>query len=305
MTSNEALLDIDQVSQLSGLPQSTLRNWEKRYGFPRPHRSSGGHRLYDIEEVRKIRKVAQLCKNGAKAREMIEQVLQMKDASLESFGPAQLTSPTLSASLDQVLEALYRYDVAAAEEQISRIGMRLSESDLLEMVYPTLLVQVGFDWENGRINIAQEHFSWNFFRTRLLSFFKPSMASSFQPKCILATPPGELHEGGLLVLAAYMMLKGWKVYYLGVSLPIQDLLHATEVIQPDAVCLSAIMAENIRQHWEEIEKLPKMTIIGGPCAHELRVEKPVPSSKIAFVEGDLQSAIAQIELLLQSVAKNL
>jgi len=305
MTSNEALLDIDQVSQLSGLPQSTLRNWEKRYGFPRPHRSSGGHRLYDIDEVRKIRKVAQLCKSGAKAREMIEQVLQIKDASLESFGAALPIKHTLSASLDQVLEALYRYDVASAEEQISRIGMRLSESDLLEMVYPTLLVQVGFDWENGRINIAQEHFSWNFFRTRLLSFFKPSSASSFQPKCILATPPGELHEGGLLVLAAYMMLKGWKVYYLGVSLPIQDLLHATEMIQPDAVCLSAIMAENIRQHWEEIEKLPKMAIIGGPCVHELRVAKPVPSSKIAFVEGDLQSAIAQIELLLQSVAKNL
>lgn len=34
---------------------STLRSWERRYGFPRPHRTIGGHRQYAITEVESLR----------------------------------------------------------------------------------------------------------------------------------------------------------------------------------------------------------------------------------------------------------
>jgi DNA-binding transcriptional MerR regulator len=29
------------------VPAATLRSWEDKYGFPRPHRADGGHRRYD------------------------------------------------------------------------------------------------------------------------------------------------------------------------------------------------------------------------------------------------------------------
>lgn len=292
----EALLDIDQVNQLTGLPQATLRNWEKRYGFPQPQRTQGGHRLYGVEDVRKIREVVNLHKNGTKVREAIEQVL--------SGDSPQMISHTLTEVLRQILEALYRYDVASAEEQLSRIGMRLSETDLLEMVYPKLLIQVGEDWEHSRINVAQEHFSWSFLRTRLLNYFKTGRNSAHQPKVLLATPPEELHEGGLIVLAAYLMLKGWNVYYLGVNLPLKDLLHATETIQPDVVCLSAVSAANIQKNWMDFEALNKTVVVGGQCLPQLKLQSLPASSQIFLVDGDVLAAVGQIELLIQSLKRS-
>ena len=38
-----------------GISPSTLRTWERRYGFPRPLRSAGGHRLYDPADVAALR----------------------------------------------------------------------------------------------------------------------------------------------------------------------------------------------------------------------------------------------------------
>src|SRR5439155_11767963 len=38
-----------------GVSPNTLRSWERRYGFPRPHRSPGGHRQYALAEVESLR----------------------------------------------------------------------------------------------------------------------------------------------------------------------------------------------------------------------------------------------------------
>lgn len=120
-----------------------------------------------------------------------------------------------------------------------------------------------------------------------------------QPKVLLATPSGELHEGGLIVLAAYLMLKGWSVYYLGVNLPVEDLLHAYASIQPDIVCLSAIDSKDIQKNWIELEKM-KTVVVGGPCLVQLKLQKTPPSKQISFLGGSLHSAISQMELLIQS-----
>ena len=38
-----------------GISPNTLRSWERRYGFPKPHRSAGGHRQYSLSEVEALR----------------------------------------------------------------------------------------------------------------------------------------------------------------------------------------------------------------------------------------------------------
>jgi DICT domain-containing protein len=41
-----AVLSIGEVSQRTGIPVAGLRNWEQRYGLPRPQRSPSGQRRY-------------------------------------------------------------------------------------------------------------------------------------------------------------------------------------------------------------------------------------------------------------------
>lgn len=43
------------AADVLGISPSTLRTWERRYGYPEPRRSAGGHRLYDREEVEALR----------------------------------------------------------------------------------------------------------------------------------------------------------------------------------------------------------------------------------------------------------
>ena len=38
-----------------GVSPNTLRSWERRYGFPRPRRTPGGHRQYALGEVESLR----------------------------------------------------------------------------------------------------------------------------------------------------------------------------------------------------------------------------------------------------------
>jgi DNA-binding transcriptional MerR regulator len=39
-----AELTISDVAERTGIPASTLRMWEARYGFPEPRRPTGSHR---------------------------------------------------------------------------------------------------------------------------------------------------------------------------------------------------------------------------------------------------------------------
>jgi hypothetical protein len=39
-----------------GVSANTLRSWERRYGFPHPHRSGGGHRQYELEQIEALRR---------------------------------------------------------------------------------------------------------------------------------------------------------------------------------------------------------------------------------------------------------
>lgn len=38
-----------------GISPNTLRSWERRYSFPQPHRSPGGHRQYSLPEIEALR----------------------------------------------------------------------------------------------------------------------------------------------------------------------------------------------------------------------------------------------------------
>lgn len=45
---------IQTVADMTEVPATTLRHWEKTYGLIRPTRSDGGHRLYSQQDVERI-----------------------------------------------------------------------------------------------------------------------------------------------------------------------------------------------------------------------------------------------------------
>jgi DNA-binding transcriptional MerR regulator len=43
------------AAALLGVSPNTLRSWERRFGFPSPRRTSGGHRQFDLAEIEALR----------------------------------------------------------------------------------------------------------------------------------------------------------------------------------------------------------------------------------------------------------
>jgi CheY-like chemotaxis protein len=46
---------ITAASEMTGIPATTLRSWEKTFGVVRPARTGGGHRLYSQDDIERLR----------------------------------------------------------------------------------------------------------------------------------------------------------------------------------------------------------------------------------------------------------
>jgi DNA-binding transcriptional MerR regulator len=68
-SSARPVYSIGAVSRMVGVPTSTLRSWEERYGVVVPHRSSGGQRLYSRDQVHQLTFVARQVDAGLQAGE--------------------------------------------------------------------------------------------------------------------------------------------------------------------------------------------------------------------------------------------
>jgi DICT domain-containing protein len=66
-------LSIGELARRTEVPAATLRSWEDRYGFPRPHRLAGGHRRYDQSDIGLIEAVVRLRASGMSLHAAIAQ----------------------------------------------------------------------------------------------------------------------------------------------------------------------------------------------------------------------------------------
>ena len=43
------------AAAMLGVSPNTLRSWERRFGYPEPRRTAGGHRQFDLNEIEALR----------------------------------------------------------------------------------------------------------------------------------------------------------------------------------------------------------------------------------------------------------
>jgi len=55
------------AAAMLGVSPNTLRSWERRFGYPRPRRTQGGHRQFDLAEIEALRQAFQETHNISSA----------------------------------------------------------------------------------------------------------------------------------------------------------------------------------------------------------------------------------------------
>jgi methanogenic corrinoid protein MtbC1 len=124
-------------------------------------------------------------------------------------------------------------------------------------------------WRDGAITAAHEHFATAVIRAALENAAKPFAVPEHAPLLVVATPAGQIHELGALLVAATAVNCGWRVIYLGASLPAAELAGAAVLKQARAVALSVVYPADDPQLAGELEclreALPPQTalLVGG------------------------------------------
>jgi len=113
---------------------------------------------------------------------------------------------------------------------------------------------LGERWREGDASVAQEHFATGLLRARLLSLAR-GWDRGIGPRAILACPPGEQHDIGLVVFGLALRDRGWRITFLGPNTPIQTLAAAAQQLTPQAVVLSALTRDSIAAVAPEIARL--------------------------------------------------
>ncbi len=109
------------AAAMIGVSPSTLRSWERRFGFPQPRRTEGGHRQFDLAEVEALRSAFEETQNVSSAISIARQ------RGAGPSGPLRLRS------------ALCRFDAEEADRVLEEsLVVRSVERTVDEVLLPAV-----------------------------------------------------------------------------------------------------------------------------------------------------------------------
>lgn len=256
------LLRIGELSRRTGVSPELLRAWERRYGLLHPTRSSGGLRLYGPDDLERVLHMQRHLTDGLAAAEAAALATETSTESEAVALDPESAKRDLAAALESFDEP---YAQAVFD---SLLGMTSLDAVLGEVVVP-YLHELGERWERGEVSVAQEHFASAVLRGRLLGLAR-GWGRGFGPRALLACPPGEQHDLGLIAFGLALRARGWRIAYLGGDMPIESVISAARAVDPAFVVLSAADAERFGRSIAELKSLARTQSIclGGAGAGE-------------------------------------
>lgn len=98
MTDQPGRFRINWVAETTGIPEATLRAWERRYSVPKPSRTPSGYRLYSQDDVAQVRRMRELCDAGISPADAAKEILMEQE-------PAEAPKPRTDLSTQASVQA--------------------------------------------------------------------------------------------------------------------------------------------------------------------------------------------------------
>jgi DNA-binding transcriptional MerR regulator/methylmalonyl-CoA mutase cobalamin-binding subunit len=231
---------IATVAELTGVPEPTLRAWERRYGIPSPERTEAGYRLYGEEDIATVREMLQLCEQGLAAAEAAKLLLSRRgprDASARAADDVAQRDP-LELAVDAIVDAVRKFDDVALERSVRRAMFMGHVLDVVDGVFLPALRTVGDLWHAGELSIAQEHLVSQRVGTVLRDLLRLGTDARSPHVAVLGAFADEEHDLGLLAVAVRLAQAGMRPLVLGARTPPSAIRAAVEASSPALVALS-------------------------------------------------------------------
>ena len=245
-------LRIGELSRRTGVSPELLRAWERRYGLFEPERSPGRLRLYSESDIARVQAMQAHLAEGLSAAEAARLAL----ASPPARPASALGGPALDEPMKDLRRALVAFDEPGANTAIDRLLASISVDAFLRDAVLPILRDVGERWSLGESSIAEEHFTSNVLRGRLLALGR-GWGRGNGPHALLAAPSGELHDLGLIVFGLALREHGWRITFLGGDTPIETIAETASTTRPDLIVLVTLMPSRLGSQADALRELAR------------------------------------------------
>jgi len=268
------MIRINGAASMLGVSTNTLRGWERRYGFPRPQRSSGGHRQYSLEEIEALRQALAETGNVSSAVALARQ-----------RGSAPSSSPRLA-------DALRAFDEGAADRLLEEsLALRSLERTIEEVLLPAVAAQ-----QEPERPTAEFEFAWRHATAWLSAMKRLAPPASRREGVLIFDSSGVCDLESLHSQALEVMLRrsGLRTLLLTPGIDNGRLGRALRALEPDAVVLAGggLALEAIGRIVYAIRAV-------RPAVHVLDFRTTVPDTGLSTITRLGDSPTAAREAILE------
>jgi len=193
---------------------NTLRSWERRFDYPKPRRTQGGHRQYDLAELEALRRALNETHNISSAIELARQ---------RGEGPS---SPS------RLLDAFDQFDETSADRVLEEsLAVRSVERSVEEVLLPALELADARESRDAERELALR---W---ATGWLHASRRVVAPASRPQGVLlfdSSPRLDLESVHVQALELGLRRAGFRTLLLAFDLPPERVVRAIRAIDPTA-----------------------------------------------------------------------
>ncbi len=235
-----------QVSELTGVPENTIRSWERRFGLPRPERSGGNQRRYSERDAGIIRAIQGARDRGRTMEQAIADVApdgSNTRPSVESVSPEPVSAPSPPPVIasgptdDPLVDSLLGFDESRASAILAdRLWRSNTETICVEVLLPAWQA-IDRRLALGYTSATLARFGQSWVERKLQAALDQSIPARGRQHVIV----GAMHDrsGWLesLCFAIVLARAGYEATWLGDNVPVHGVLAAVEACSPDALML--------------------------------------------------------------------
>jgi methanogenic corrinoid protein MtbC1 len=263
---NSNTYPIKVVSDLTGLSIHVIRAWEKRYNVVVPERTDTNRRLYSHSDIEKLKLLSNASEKGYAIGSLASLDIDELKKIIIGEEPESKSELDLNAHLgdfDNIylkncVSAVKNLNVHELEKELYKALVDYPQIKFIDEIVAPLLEIIGNMWKSGEIRILHEHIATAVIRKFLTTLIDNNSVTSNAPSILIATPKGQLHELGALIIGVIASSDGWNVTYMGPDLPGEEIAAAIERLKPKIVALSIVYPSDDFTLDKEMLKLQKL-----------------------------------------------
>lgn len=262
-----------ELAKILGVSEGTIKNWSRK-NLISSHRTIGGHRRFSLIDVIKFIK-----------ENNIKDIAGFYKIKLDILN--HILREDYQNLSDILLEYILKRESSEVEDFLKILLFSIGIYKTFDIIVSRSLNKLGILWETKKIGIDEEHIASSKLIEAIINLkdiFKSE--KKINTKIILSSLEGDIHEIPLRTLDFILNYEGFKVIYVGINTPSEEILKTIKREKPKFLVISSVFVIDKRKFEKSIKFLEKscneiscILLIGGPIYGEKpKLEKKIYTS---------------------------